>query len=86
MLAADEAQGFLLLTDLGDALCLPALQAAREQDDRVAPEALMRAASARLLEWQQQIDPQPLPPLPSGPAPRQTRASRRAKRTQTAGG
>ena len=62
VLAADEARGFLLLTDLGDALCLPALQAAREQDDRVAPEALMRAASARLLEWQQQIDPQPLPP------------------------
>jgi aminoglycoside/choline kinase family phosphotransferase len=61
VLAADPAQGFLLLTDLGDQLCLATLQAARARGVDAESEALMRATSARLIEWQQHIDPTPLP-------------------------
>ncbi len=57
VLAADEAQGFVLLTDLGNQLYLPALQAA------AAPEAdrLMRGAVAALVHWQRHMDGNGLP-------------------------
>jgi len=57
VLAADVAQGFVLLTDLGRQLYLPALQAA------AAPEAdrLMRDAVAALVHWQRRMDGSGLP-------------------------
>ncbi len=57
VLAADEAQGFVLLSDLGNQLYLPALQAA------AAPEAdrLMRGAVAALVHWQRHMDGSGLP-------------------------
>ena len=57
VLAADVAQGFVLLTDLGQQLYLPALQAA------AAPEAdrLMREAVSALVHWQRRMDGSGLP-------------------------
>jgi len=57
VLAADAAAGFVLLTDLGSRLVLPALQEA------TAPEAdrLMREAVAALVHWQRRMDGSGLP-------------------------
>ncbi len=58
VLAADEANGFVLLADLGHTLYLQALQGA-------APERadwLMRDAVAALLQWQQKVDATGLAP------------------------
>lgn len=57
VLAADEAQGFLLLTDLGQQLYLDAVQA----DNAAQAEALMRAAVATLVQWQARVDGSSLP-------------------------
>ena len=57
VLQADTAQGFLLLTDLGDALYLPALQAASEAQ----ADQLMRPVLAALVHWQQAVDAAALP-------------------------
>ncbi|MFN7197500.1 MAG: aminoglycoside phosphotransferase family protein, partial [Hylemonella sp.] len=57
VLAADEAQGFLLLTDLGRTLYLDALtEASAGQAD-----ALMRDAFKALVHWQQHVDASTLP-------------------------
>ena len=58
VLAADEAQGFLLLTDLGNTLYLDAVQA----DGGVQAQPLMRAAVAALVQWQAKVNPVSLPP------------------------
>ncbi|MCA0241927.1 MAG: phosphotransferase [Proteobacteria bacterium] len=57
VLAADEAQGFLLLTDLGDELYLDALR------DPARADALMRAALQALLRWQLRVPAAVLPPM-----------------------
>jgi N-acetylmuramate 1-kinase len=57
VLAADEAQGFLLLSDLGTR---PYLQALQEADERQADQ-LMRSAIAALLQWQLRGDATRLP-------------------------
>jgi N-acetylmuramate 1-kinase len=57
VLASDEAQGFLLLSDLGTR---PYLQALREADERQADQ-LMRSAIAALLQWQLRGDATRLP-------------------------
>jgi aminoglycoside/choline kinase family phosphotransferase len=57
VLQADTAQGFLLLTDLGDALYLPALQAASEAQ----ADQLMRPVLAALVHWQQAVEAAALP-------------------------
>ncbi|MFG6447565.1 aminoglycoside phosphotransferase family protein [Roseateles sp. BYS180W] len=54
VLAADAAQGFALLEDLGDALFLPVLQAAQRAGEHDTPQRLMRGASEALLRWQSQ--------------------------------
>lgn len=59
VLAADEARGFLLLTDLGRELYLDALtEASAGQAD-----ALMRDAIKALVHWQQHVDASTLPPF-----------------------
>lgn len=59
VLAADEAQGFLLLTDLGRQLYLDALaEASAGQAD-----ALMRDAIKALVHWQLHVDASGLPPF-----------------------
>ena len=57
VLAADESQGFLLLSDLGRVLYLEALRKAEP------PEAdrLMREAIAALVQWQSCLEPSGLP-------------------------
>jgi aminoglycoside/choline kinase family phosphotransferase len=57
VLAADADQGFLLLSDLGNALYLHAVQA----DDRAQADPLMRDAVAALVQWQLKVDASPLP-------------------------
>jgi N-acetylmuramate 1-kinase len=58
VLAVDEAQGFLLLSDLGRTLYLDALrQAPPAEADR-----LMREAIAALVHWQVHLAPEDLPP------------------------
>jgi len=57
VLAADEAQGFLLLSDLGQVLYLERL---REGDVRQA-DRLMRDALRALVHWQQHVDATSLP-------------------------
>jgi aminoglycoside/choline kinase family phosphotransferase len=57
VLAADAAQGFLLLADLGSQLYLPVLQAATEAQ----ADGLMREAVAALVHWQRQMDGSGLP-------------------------
>ncbi len=52
-LAADEAQGLLLLADLGSATYLPALQASQREAQPGQADALMRAAIASLVRLQQ---------------------------------
>jgi len=58
VLAADEAQGFLLLSDLGRTLYLDALRDATPAD----ADRLMREAIAALVQWQQRVEPAGLPP------------------------
>ncbi|MEO8080520.1 MAG: phosphotransferase [Caldimonas sp.] len=62
VLEVDAANGFLLLTDLGDEPYLRALQdaIASGRGDRV--EALMRDAIAALVVWQHDVDATGLPP------------------------
>jgi len=62
ILAADETQGFLLLSDLGNTLYLDALQQAAAAGDTRALDALMRDAIAALVVWQQRVDATGLPP------------------------
>jgi aminoglycoside/choline kinase family phosphotransferase len=57
VLAADEAHGFLLLTDLGEGLYLDALRDA----DPARADALMRDALQTLLAWQQRVPAAALP-------------------------
>ncbi len=57
ILAADEAQGFVLLEDLGSQLYLGALQA----DGGAQAEPLMRQAVAALVQWQRSVNPVSLP-------------------------
>ncbi|MBU6195085.1 MAG: phosphotransferase [Burkholderiales bacterium] len=59
VLAADEAQGFVLLSDLGQDLLLPLLQRAQAQDPQASPEAnaLMRRVGQALVQWQRGMDP-----------------------------
>lgn len=58
ILAADAAQGFLLLDDLGQALYLDALKA----DTGAGAERLMREAVSALVQWQGQVKAEGLPP------------------------
>lgn len=58
ILAADEAQGFLLLEDLGTTLYLDAVQA----DGGAQAEKLMRQAVTALIQWQKGVNPISLPP------------------------
>jgi len=58
VLAADETQGFLLLSDLGRTLYLDALRDA----DPARADRLMRDAIAALVQWQVRMQPQGLPP------------------------
>ena len=57
VLAADAAAGFVLLSDLGNRLVLPALQAATAAE----ADRLMREAVAALVHWQRRMDGQGLP-------------------------
>lgn len=57
VLAADEALGFLLLTDLGSDLYLPALQQAGPAE----ADALMRGVLAALVQFQTRVDGSGLP-------------------------
>ncbi|MCW5660916.1 MAG: phosphotransferase [Burkholderiaceae bacterium] len=58
VLAVDEAQGFLLLSDLGSRLYLQALTDA----DPAEADRLMREAIGALVQWQTRVDPVGLPP------------------------
>jgi N-acetylmuramate 1-kinase len=58
VLAADPAQGFLLLTDLGSTLYLDCLR----DGDTGQAERLMRDALKALVHWQQHVDASGLPP------------------------
>jgi len=58
VLAADEARGFLLLSDLGRTLYLDALRQAQPAE----ADRLMREAIAALLQWQLRLEPTGLPP------------------------
>jgi N-acetylmuramate 1-kinase len=58
VLAADEAQGFLLLTDLGNDLYLHALTEA----NAAQADHLMRDAIAALVQWQLEVPGDALPP------------------------
>jgi N-acetylmuramate 1-kinase len=58
VLESDAELGFLLLSDLGTALYLPALQRA----DAAQADALMRDAIGALVQWQLKIPAQQLPP------------------------
>ncbi|MFN9748230.1 MAG: aminoglycoside phosphotransferase family protein [Burkholderiales bacterium] len=57
VLAADENQGFLLLTDLGSRLYLAALEQATPDEASM----LMRQAIEALVQWQVRLSPQGLP-------------------------
>lgn len=57
VLAADPAQGFLLLTDLGDRLYLDALR----DSDAATVDRLIRDALTALVRWQQQVPAAALP-------------------------
>ncbi len=61
LLAQDLERGFLLLADLGDALYLDALHAARAAGDAARVDALMRDAIAALVRLQSAADPGGLP-------------------------
>jgi N-acetylmuramate 1-kinase len=62
VLQTDEAQGFLLLSDLGNTLYLDALGAA----DAAQADSLMRDALTALLKFQQGVDATALPPFDEG--------------------
>jgi aminoglycoside/choline kinase family phosphotransferase len=61
VLEQDEAQGFLLLTDLGSQLYLQVLQDAVDRHDTKTTDTLMRDAIAALVQWQQRADASGLP-------------------------
>ena len=63
VLAHCAEHGFLLLTDLGSTLMLPALTEASARGDDAGAAQLMRAAGSTLIDWQQRIDASPLPPF-----------------------
>src|SRR5262249_52865436 len=58
VLAADEANGFLLLSDLGHTLYLEALRNAEPTE----ADRLMRPAVGALVQWQTRVDAHGLPP------------------------
>ncbi len=62
VLACDESQGFLLLTDLGARPYLAELQAAVGGGHTQRVESLMRDAFAALVQWQLRVDASALPP------------------------
>ena len=62
VLEVDEANGFLLLDDLGSDLYLAALQDAQATGDAKRADALMRDAIAALVTWQTKIPGSALPP------------------------
>jgi aminoglycoside/choline kinase family phosphotransferase len=62
VLAWNEADGFLLLSDLGTRPYLAALQAAQRDGDTALVERLMRDAVTALVQWQARIDARALPP------------------------
>ncbi len=59
VLAADEAHGFLLLSDLGDEPLLHTLQTTHPAQQ----DAWMRQALLTLVEWQSRVDATGLPPM-----------------------
>ena len=61
VLAADMANGFLLLSDLGQTLYLDALNTCEAAGDPAGSERLMRDAVSALLHWQQHVNPAGLP-------------------------
>ena len=61
VLAHDDAQGFLLLTDLGSELCLDTLLGAQARGDAAGADALMRDAIRALVQWQSRADASALP-------------------------
>jgi N-acetylmuramate 1-kinase len=66
VLAADEAQGFLLLSDLGREPYLAALRAAQSSGDSRRADELMRAALSALVQWQAKVPASALPPFDRG--------------------
>ena len=62
VLAWNEAEGFLLLGDLGTRPYLATLQAAQRDGDAALIERLMRDAVTALVQWQGRIDASSLPP------------------------
>ena len=62
VLAWNQVDGFLLLTDLGTRPYLAALQAAQRDGDTALVERLMRDAVTALVQWQARIDARGLPP------------------------
>jgi aminoglycoside/choline kinase family phosphotransferase len=63
VLAADEVNGFLLLTDLGRQTYLPALQTALARTDMAGADALMRSALDALRRFQAGVPADALPPF-----------------------
>lgn len=61
VLAADLAQGFLLLEDLGTQTYLQALLKTQHSNNSAEADRLMRAATASLLQWQLKGDASTLP-------------------------
>lgn len=61
VLAQDAEQGFLLLSDLGNALYLQALQSARARNDEAMLNKLMRDAVQTLVQWQSRLPAAGLP-------------------------
>ncbi|MBB4842822.1 aminoglycoside/choline kinase family phosphotransferase [Paucibacter oligotrophus] len=59
--AADEGQGFLLLSDLGSLPYLKALLQTQTQDDKTEANRLMRDATQALLKWQSRGEAERLP-------------------------
>ncbi|HSN34074.1 MAG TPA: phosphotransferase [Ideonella sp.] len=58
----NRADGFLLLSDLGEQPYLAALQAAQRDGDAARADRLMRDAIAALVQWQTGVDASALPP------------------------
>ena len=61
VLEQDADHGFLLLADLGSRVVLQALQEAVAAGDAAGCDALMRAASGALVQWQTRLDASSLP-------------------------
>lgn len=55
VLAQDEAQGFLLLSDLGTTLMLTELQSQASQHNHAKSQTLMRSAINTLVAWQEKM-------------------------------